>query len=143
MKNKNLIVYLTISAFVLIVLLLGYLIISNSKKEEYSCTDYETNQTYTFTSEEEMHKICDQFNGTEEDTIISQYDIYNALINTNNDSFSFYPYLEGNKKLAIIVTITDCDKPTQAKEQVSKWFENHSYNINDYQIDYEYPCDMQ
>ena len=143
MKNKNLIIALSISGIVLVLFLIGYLIISNLNKEEYTCTDYETNQTYVFKNEKEMHEVCDKFNGTEADAILSQYNIYNDLINNNDSSFNFYPYVDSNNQLAIIVSISNCENKDLAKEKAISWFREHSYNINDYQVDFEYPCEIE
>lgn len=142
MKKKNSKIALIVFGVVLAVIIIGYLIYINIPKNKYSCTDYETGTTYTFKNEKDMHEVCDNFNGVKDDQILETYDIYHDLIKENNDRYSFYPYLDGNKKLAIIITIIDCDNPKEAEEQANKWFSEHSYNINDYQIDYEYPCEQ-
>lgn len=50
------------------------------------------------------------------------------------------PYINSNNNLAIIIIITDYKNPEIAKKQAKEWFINHSYNIKDYIIDFEYPC---
>ena len=131
----------TIIPIFIILLIIGiiYLFYNNSK-EKYSCIDYDTNTTYTFKTEQEMHSVCDKFNGIEEDKLIQKYPIYKDLINANEEAFTFEPYMDGNNKLGIIIIIIDCERPEIAKKQAKEWFINHSYNIKDYTIDYEYPC---
>ena len=141
MKNKSTIVALIIFIVVFTVFIIGFIIYKSFFKKEYSCTDYSTNTTYTFKSEEEMHEVCDKFNGVEDDNTMTSYNIYNDLINTNDPDFAFYPYADGDK-LSIIIAISNCDNPNKAKEKAIAWFKNHSYNINDYTIEYEYPCEQ-
>ena len=80
----------TIIPIFIILLIIGiiYLFYNNSK-EKYSCIDYDTNTTYTFKTEEEMHLVCDKFNGIEEDKLIQKYPIYSDLINANEEEFIF------------------------------------------------------
>lgn len=143
--KKNNIIAIMVFLVVLFVFTIGYSIYnnrnSNNTKEEYYCTDYETNTTYTFNTLEEMHEVCDQFSGLEKDKKLESYSIYDDLINNNDDSFTFYPYINTDDKLSIIIVITDCYNPEMAKERAIEWFENHSYDINDYIIEYEYPCE--
>ena len=87
-----------------------------------------------------MHSVCDKFNGIEEDKLIQKYPIYKDLINANEEEFIFEPYIDSNNNLAIIIIITDCKNPEIARKKSKEWFINHSYNIKDYTIDYEYPC---
>ncbi len=140
-KKKNSKMLLLIGGLVFIVILIVILYLYFSK-DKYSCIDYETHTYYSFSNEEEMHKVCDQFNGTLEDKKMNSYDIYNDLINANYSDFSFAPYINSDNKLSIIIAITDCDKPNEAKSNAIKWFKNHNYNINDYIIEYEYPCEQ-
>lgn len=142
MKNKEKIIPIAVSLIVFIVFIVTFLIINRFNKTEYSCYDYENNKTYTFKTEEEMHQVCDNLN-TEEDQLLETYSIYNDLINTDEQRFAFYPYINSDKKLSIVIAISDCDDPISAKEQAEKWFSNHSYNINDYSVEYEYPCDIE
>ena len=130
-----------IIGIIIIILIIGiiYLFYNNSK-EKYSCIDYETNTTYTFETKQEMHSVCDKFNGIEEDKLIQSYPIYNDLINANEKEFTFEPYIDSYNNLAIITIITDCERQEIAKKKSEEWFSKHSYNINDYTIDYEYPC---
>lgn len=142
MKNKNIIIPAIVFIIVLVLSIIIYLIYTNINKDKYTCTDYETNTTYTFKNEKDMHEVCDNFNGVKDDQILSSYEIYQDIVTINSDRYSFYPYLDSDKKLAIIITITDCNNPKEAEEQANKWFSDHSYNINDYQVDYEYPCEQ-
>ena len=139
--KKSTIIAIIVFVTILIIFTSIYFISKNLNKDKYYCIDYETDTTYTFKTEEEMHATCDKFNGVEDDKILESSKIYNDLISYKDDSFNFYPYVDSNKKLAIIITIIDCNSPTTAKEKAIKWFSNHSYNINDYQVDYEYPCE--
>ena len=56
--KKNNIIAIVVFLVVLFVFAIGYSIYnnrnSNSSKEEYYCTDYETNTIYTFNTEEEI-----------------------------------------------------------------------------------------
>ena len=140
MKDKNLKIAIIVFGIVLVLFIIGYLIYTN--KNKYTCTDYETKTTYTFKNAKDMHEVCDNFNGVKDDQVLETYDIYHDLIKSNNKAYSFYPYLDDNKQLAIIITITDCNNPQEAEEKANKWFSEHSYNINDYHIDYEYPCEQ-
>ena len=142
MKKKNSKMMVLNGFIIVFIIIVICIVIYNSLyKKEYSCIDYGSNTLYTFKSEKEMHKVCDQFNGVEEDKIMSSYDIYDDLINTNDPDFVFYPYINADKKLSIIVAISNCDNPNRAKEKAIAWFRNHSYNIRDYTIEYEYPCE--
>ena len=142
MKKNSTMISLVVFVIAFIIIILGFVIYNSLNKKTYSCIDYSSNTTYTFDNEEEMHEVCDKFNGVEEDKIIDSYTIYNDLINENNDSFTLYPYVNSDKKLSIIITIIDCDNPNTAKEKAIKWFHDHSYNINDFTIEYEYPCEQ-
>lgn len=142
MKNKEKIIPIIVFLMTFIVFIITFLIINRSNKTEYSCYDYANDKTYTFKTEEEMHQVCDNLN-VEEDQLLESYPIYNDLINTDDSSFAFYPYINSDKKLSIVIAISDCDNPTSAKAKAEKWFSNHSYNINDYTIEYEYPCDIE
>lgn len=137
---KNNVIALLVFIGVLIIFIIGFGIYSYNSKDNYSCIDYETNTYYSFKTEKEMREVCNKFNGIEEDTIMSSYSIYNDLINVKDNSFSFSPYVESDNKLAIIVIILDCNNPDNAKKKAIQWFSDHSYNIADYHIDYEYPC---
>ena len=141
MKN-NISNYIFIVVFIVVFLIVVSIFsLTNSNKEEYSCYDYGSNKTYTFKSEEEMHEVCDKLNGQTDDEILNNYSIYEDLMNTDdNNGFSFDPYVSG-EQLVIIVAITDCNNPEGAKEKARQWFKNHSYNINDYVIEYENPCE--
>ena len=37
--------------------------------------------------------------------------------------------------------LTQGNNPNEAKNDSIEWFRKHSYNINDYKIEYEYPCE--
>ena len=141
MKNNSTLVAIGVFIGVLVVFIVGYFVFKPTKKV-YSCTNYETNEVYTFDSEEEMHKVCDNLSNDDDDQLLESYPIYKDLVNTNDSSFAFYPYINSDKKLSIIIAVTDCNNVEGAKEKVKKWFSNHSYNINDYTIEYEYPCDI-
>ncbi len=134
-------ILIPIIVFIIIfILFIGIYLIINNKSNKYSCYDYENDITYTFKTEEEMHEVCDKFTGEKDDQLLNSYTIYNDLLNVDDSSFAFYPYINSNEELSIIITITDCDNPEQAKEKAINWFNNHSYNINDYTVEYEYPC---
>ena len=90
-----------------------------------------------------MHKVCDNLYENDEDKIMDTYIIYNDLIEVDDPDFAFYPYINSDNKLSIIITIANCDNPTLAKEKAEKWFSDNSYNINDYTIEYEYPCNIE
>ena len=137
--NKYKLIPIIISIGIFIIFIVIYLII-NTNKYNYSCYDYENDINYTFKTEEEMHAVCDKITGEEEDKIMNTYPIYNDLINEDDSSYAFYPYINDNKTLSIIVTVLDCDNPTRVVDKVEKWFKNHNYNITDYNIEYEYPC---
>jgi len=137
-KNKSTILIIVV---VIIVLLFIYFIYNIINKEKYSCIDYETNTYYTFKTESDMHKVCDKFNGVEDDKKLNSYEIYNDLINADEYGFTFDPYINSNNELSIIVIITDCNHPKEAKERAINWFKKHSYNIGEYTIEYEYPCE--
>ena len=140
-KKSSTMIALIVFIIVFLIIIISLVIYNSLFKKEYSCIDYGSNTTYTLKSEKEMHKVCDQFNGVEEDRLMSNYDIYDDLISTNDPDFAFYPYINADKKLSIIVAISNCDNPNQAKEKAVAWFKNHSYIISDYTIEYEYPCE--
>jgi hypothetical protein len=139
MKNNN--NYISIAVFVVVFLVVfGIFQLVNMNKDKYSCFDYENNVTYTFKTEEDMHEVCDKLNGVADDNVMNSYSIYDELINTDDSNgFSFDPYVLDDE-LVIIVAITDCDNPELAKERARQWFKDHSYNINDFKIEYENPC---
>ena len=141
-KKSSTMMAFIIFMIVFVIIIISIVIYNSLFKKEYSCIDYGSNTLYTFKSEKEMHKVCDQFNVVDEDRIMSNYDIYDDLINTNDPDFVFYPYINADKKLSIIVAISNCDNPNQAKEKAIAWFKNHSYNISDYTVEYEYPCEQ-
>lgn len=144
MNDKYKIIPLVIFVLVFIIVMgLFYLFNNRDAKEKYSCYDYETGTTYTFETEEEMHKVCDKFNGQEEENLLSTQSIYEDIVNSNEEGFAMIPYMNDDKELAIIVAISDCKNPEKVKANVKKWFSDHSYNINDYIIDYEYPCEVK
>ncbi len=137
-------ILIPIAVFVIVfILIIGiYLIYINLNKPKYFCTDYSTNTYYEFDTEEEMHKVCDKFNGVEDDKIMETYSIYNDLIEAEDPGFAFYPYIS-NEKLSIIIAISDCNDQEGAKKRAIKWFSDHSYNIANYDVEYEYPCNEQ
>ena len=141
MKKKKNMNNVFIAVTVIVVLLVFYLVYNSITKDKYSCVDYETNTYYTFKTESDMHKVCDKFNGVEEDKQLNSYEIYDDLINADEYGFTFDPYINSNDGLSIIVIITDCNHPKEARERAINWFKNHSYNISDYAIEYEYPCE--
>lgn len=144
MNDKYKIVPLIVFVLVFIIVIgMFYLFNNKEDKMEYSCYDYETEKTYTFETEEEMHKVCDKLNGGEEDQLLSDYLIYDDIVKSNEESFAMIPYMNDDKELAIIIAISDCKNPDKAKADAKKWFSDHSYNINDYNIDYEYPCEVE
>ncbi len=141
MKKKKNMNNVFIAVTVIVVLLVFYLVYNSITKDKYSCVDYETNTYYTFKTESDMHKVCDKFNGVEEDKQLNSYEIYDDLINADEYGFTFDPYINSNDGLSIIVIITDCNHPKETRERAINWFKNHSYNISDYTIEYEYPCE--
>ena len=134
---KSTIIALVIFICIFSLVLVLYKVIT---KPTYVCTDTTNNVEYTFDSEEEMNAFCDNLNVID-DSAMASLNIYNDLINNNDSRFSFYPYLDSKNKMNIIVVIVDCQNPVGAKNGAIEWFSNHSYNINDYEIDYEYPCE--
>ena len=138
--KKSSIVGIAVFVVVFVVGISGYYIYNGISSNKYSCIDPNTNAFYSFNTEEEMHEVCDLFDSNDvEDT--GYKNIYNDLVETNDSSFNFYPYINSNNTLSIIVTILDCNNSTSIKNKVEKWFKDHSYNINDYTIEYEYPCE--
>ena len=144
MKNKETIIPLLIFITTFVLVIIVFFVFNNSKKNEYSCYDSENNITYSFDTEEEMHEVCDNLNSTEteEDKILDSYEIYNDLLNVEEDDFAYYPYVNSDKSLTIIIAISYCNNQAAAKAHAEKWFSDHSYNINDYTVEYEYPCEV-
>jgi len=140
-KNKNRIIPIIIFVIVFVFVIGIYFLYTNINKVKYSCVDYRSNTYYEFDTEEEMHSVCDKFNGVEEDKIMDNYAIYKDLVKVNDSNFAFYPYINDDDTLSITISITNCNNPLLAKEKAEKWFIEHSYNIKDYIIEYEYPCD--
>ena len=141
--NKNKLIPIGVFVITFIVFIVTYVMITNHNKNKYSCYDAETDTTYTFKTEEEMHQVCDNLTTDENDKIMDTYEIYNDLLANEDSSFSFYPYINSDKKLSIIIAISDCENPTAAKTKAENWFKSHSYDINDYTIVYEYPCNIE
>ena len=141
MKSKSTIIGLS----VFIIIFCIFLTINNlfDKDYKYSCIDENTNTTYRFNSKDEMEKVCSKLNKSEEDLIIDNYPIYNDLINEDNSYFSFDPYVNTDGKLSIIISITYCNDNNLVKSKINEWFRSHSYNMSDYTIEYEYPCNYQ
>ena len=139
--KKSTVIAIIVFIGVLFVIVTSYVIYNNLSKEKYYCTDYETNTTYIFNTEDEMHEVCDKFSGVEKDKTMKSYKIYDDLINNKDNRFTFYPYVSADNKLNIIITIIDCNNKELAKEKAVEWFKNHSYDINDYTIEFEYPCE--
>ena len=136
--KKSTVVFIVVFVVVFITVFCILQTVMNSSK--YSCYDYENNVNYTFKTEEEMHEVCDEINGVNDDNTMNSYSIYEELISEDDkNGFSFDPYVR-NDELVIIVAITDCDNPEQAKEKARQWFENHYYDINSFTIEYENPC---
>lgn len=140
MKNKEKIIPIVVFLMTFIVFIIVFVLINNVNKDKYSCYDYEKDMTYTFKTEEEMHQVCDKLNGNDDDQIMESYPIYDELLKVNDPDFSFYPYINDDKKLAIIIAISNCEHPAIAKEKAEQWFSDHSYNIKDYVIEYENSC---
>jgi len=143
MKKKNILVPIIAFVIVFVVVIGIYLIYNYFNKAKYSCVDYSTNTYYEFKTEKEMHEVCDKFNGVEEDKKLEKYPIYNELIKVNDEDFAFYPYINSDDNLSITIAISNCDNPTAAKDKALKWFKDHSYNISDYNIEYESPCNYE
>ena len=140
MKEKEKIIPLVVFVLTFVIVIVIFFIINSSNKQEYSCYDYENEKTYTFESEEEMHKVCDKLNGGAEDELLASYPIYEDLIDVNDSDFAFYPYINDDQELEIIIAIANCDTPDLAKKRADSWFDEHHYDINDYNVEYEYPC---
>jgi len=132
----------TIIALVIFVVMILFVIIFSKSffKTTYICTDTTNNVEYTFDTEDEMNSFCDNLSIVD-DSSMSSNSIYYDLINNNDKRFSFYPYLDSNNNFTIITVIVDCNNPNEAKNDSIEWFRKHSYNINDYKIEYEYPCE--
>ena len=109
-------------------------------KTEFVCTDVTNNTKYKFDTKEEMDAFCDNLS-TIDDSSMTTFPIYDDLINNNDSRFSFYPYIDSDNQFTITVVIVDCLNPNDAKNQSINWFRNHGYDINDYNIEYEYPCE--
>ena len=135
--KKQTIIYILVLVVIFIVVYSITDTLMKKNNDTYSCYDYTSDTYYTFKTEQEMHEVCDQF----DDNNINNYTIYDELINTDdNNGYSFDPYVRDNE-LVIIVAITDCTNPEQAKENARKWFSDHSYDINNFKIEYENPCE--
>ncbi len=141
-KNTLYSIFVFIGVFVVVV---GgyyiYTLLTNPSEEKYSCIDYETNTTYSFATEEEMHEVCDKFNGKEYDEKLENYPEHEEITEAEDESFSFYPYVNSDNKLAIIVVLLDCNDIDGAKQKALNWLTNKGYNLNNYVIEYEYPCE--
>ena len=110
--RKSTVVFIVVFVVVFITVFCILQTVMNSSK--YSCYDYENNVNYTFKTEEEMHEVCDEINGVNDDNTMNSYSIYEELISEDDkNGFSFDPYVR-NDELVIIVAITDCDNPEQA-----------------------------
>jgi len=142
MKSKSTIISLS----VFIIILCIFITINNlfDKDYKYSCIDESTNTTYRFNSKEEMEKVCSKFNQELyliDESNLDEYPIYNKLINVDDSNgFSFDPYINSDNHLAIIVKIIDCDNQEVAIRKSKEWFVKNNFNINNYEIEYEYPC---
>lgn len=139
MKNKNTVVPIIVFVITFVVFLVIFFIVSSLNDEKYFCIDYEKKIKYTFKTEEKMHQFCDKLNGGEEDQVLEESDIYKDLIKVDDPGFAFYPFVV-DKKLHIIIAISDCQNPNAAKERAIKWFSDNNYNINDYNVEYENSC---
>lgn len=139
MKNKNTVVPIIVFVITFAVFLVIFFIVSSLNEEKYSCIDYEKKIKYTFKTEEKMHQFCDKLNGGEEDQVLEESDIYKDLIKVDDPGFAFYPFVV-DKKLHIIIAISDCNDPDGAKKRAIKWFSDNNYDINDYSIEYENSC---
>ena len=138
MKNfKSIIVALVVFIGIFSLVFILYKVIA---KPTYICTDTTNNVQYTFDNEDDMNIFCDNLSKND-DSVISSFNIYNDLINNNDNRFSFYPYLDSSNNLIITIVIVDCNNPEDAKNKAIEWFGNHSYNINDYKVEFEYPCE--
>lgn len=140
MKNKNTLIPIIVFVFIFVLFLIIFLSGSNSNKNKYYCIDQAKGIKYTFKTKEKMETFCRKLNGDEDDLLLEGYDIYNDLINVDDSSFVFYPYINENKKLSIIIAISDCQNPEAAKDKAIKWFSDNNYNISDYVIEYEDSC---
>ena len=139
MKNKNTVVPIIVFVITFVVFLVIFFIVSSLNDEKYFCIDYEKKIKYTFKTEEKMHQFCDKLNGGEEDQILEESDIYKDIVKVDDSGFAFYPFVV-DKKLHIIIAISDCQNPNAAKERAIKWFSDNNYNINDYNVEYENSC---
>lgn len=143
MKSKA--TMISISVFVIVFVL--FITISNlfNNDYKYSCTDLETNTTYKFNSKEAMHKVCDKFtykSDNIEDVSLNSYSIYSKLIEVDDRyGFSFEPYINSDNKLAIIIRIINCNNQELAINNSKQWFKNNGYSMDNYVIEYEYPCE--
>ena len=124
MKNKNTVVPIIVFVITFIVFLVIFFIVSSLNEEKYSCIDYEKKIKYTFKTEEK---------------ILEESDIYKDIVKVDDPGFAFYPFVV-DKKLHIIIAISDCQNPNAAKERAIKWFSDNNYNINDYNVEYENSC---
>ena len=131
---------------VFLVFIIGYYDINSlsnkeASKDVYSCIDPETNREYTFDNEEEMHNVCDSFNTneTKNETTEKQTTTNNSEVVVEDVGYDLYPYVRDDGKKAVTIIITDCNNIDSTKnEALNKFGEEH--NINDYVIEYEYPC---
>ena len=143
MSDKYKIIPLLVFVITFVIVISIFFIINNKGKDKYSCYDSLSGKTYTFKTEEEMHEVCDKLDLDEEDQKLESYPIYNDLIKEDNDDFAFYPYINDDDKLDIVIAISNCNNKETAKEKARKWFSEHSYYINDYNIEFEDPCDVE
>jgi len=139
MKNKNTLIPIMVFVVTFIVVFIIFFSFSNLKNKKYYCIDQAKGIKYTFKTKEKMESFCNKINGEEEDQILEKYAIYNDLIKVNDPGFAFYPFVN-DKKLIIVIAISDCNNPDGAKERAIKWFSDNNYDINDYNIEYENSC---
>lgn len=138
MKKKSTVICFCIFIIVLVLFFSIYSLFDNDYK--YSCTDYETNTTYKFNNKETMKRVCNNY-VSKEDTILKSDPIYSKLLSVDDRyGFSFDPYVNTNNKIAIIIRILDCRNQNDAIRRSKKWFVDNEFNMNNYVIEYEFPC---
>ena len=130
---------------VFLVFIIGYYIFpgaTNNNKKVYSCINYETNTEYTFDNEEEMHAVCDSFNTNEqkEEKENSNEKTEKENVEEVEEAFDLYTYVKSDGKKAVIVLVLDCNDIDATKKKALKKFSDEGHNLNEYVIEYQYPC---
>ena len=58
----------------------------------------------------------------------------------HEEAFDLYPYVKSDGKKAVIVLVLDCNDIDATKKKALKKFSDEGHNLNEYVIEYQYPC---